>query len=182
MKVLGLVGLPASGKGECSAVAAELGVPVIVMGDIIRNYAESEGLPHTDQHLGSIARRLREERGMAALAELTVPAVSALQAPVAIIDGIRGDAEVELFRRVFSDFMLIAIDCPFSMRLARLRARKRSDDMVHEDDLRSRDERECGFGLKNAMDGADIHIENTGSLEAFRDEIRCILKTIGGVR
>ncbi len=181
MKVLGLVGLPASGKGECSAVAEELGIPVVVMGDLIRRYAEEEGLPATDQNLGTIARRLREERGMAALAELTVPAVREQNAPVVLIDGIRGDAEVELFRKTFSDFTLIAIDCPFHIRLARLRSRGRSDDMVHEGDLRSRDERECGFGLVNAMDGADIRIDNTGSLEGCRAEIEKILKTFGSM-
>jgi dephospho-CoA kinase len=179
MKVLGLVGLPASGKGECSAVAEELGIPVIVMGDLIRRYAEEAGLPATDQHLGTIARRLREERGMAALAELTVPAVREQKAPVVLIDGIRGDAEVELFRKTFSDFTLIAIDCPFQIRLERLRSRGRSDDMVNEDDLLSRDERECGFGLVHAMDGADIRIDNTGSLEECRAEIEKILKNIG---
>ena len=75
MKVLGLVGLPASGKGECSRIAEELGIPVVVMGDLIRRYAEDEGLEATDLHLGTIARRLREMRGMAAIAELTVPVV-----------------------------------------------------------------------------------------------------------
>ncbi|WP_366898616.1 AAA family ATPase [Methanocalculus sp.] len=174
-----MVGLPASGKGECSAVAEELGIPVIVMGDLIRRYAEEAGLPATDQHLGTIARRLREERGMAALAELTVPAVREQKAPVVLIDGIRGDAEVELFRKTFSDFTLIAIDCPFQIRLARLRSRGRSDDMVNEDDLLSRDERECGFGLVHAMDGADIWIDNTASLEECRAGIEKILKTIG---
>jgi len=176
-----LVGLPASGKGECSAVAEELGIPVVVMGDLIRRYAEKKGLAANDLNLGTIARRLREERGMAALAELTVPAVREQNAPVVLIDGIRGEAEVEVFRKTFPDFTLIAVDCPFTTRLARLRNRGRSDDMIHENDLRSRDERECGFGLAEAMEGADIRIDNTGSLEECRTEIRKILNTIGGI-
>ena len=32
MKVIGVVGLPASGKGEFSRIAAGLGIPVVVMG------------------------------------------------------------------------------------------------------------------------------------------------------
>lgn len=181
MKVLGLVGLPASGKGECSQIAVELGIPVVVMGDVIRRYAENEGLDATDTHLGEIARRLREEHGMAAIAELTVPEVQALSAPVVLIDGIRGDAEVDLYRNTFDDFTVIAIDSPFHLRLRRVGARGRSDDMQTAIDLRSRDERECGFGLAEAMKKADITITNTSSLASFRDEVRRILKTTGGI-
>jgi dephospho-CoA kinase len=182
MKVLGLVGLPASGKGECSRVAEELGIPVVVMGDQIRRYAEAEGLQATDQHLGTIARRLRNERGLAAIAELTIPVIEELHTEFVLIDGIRGDAEVALYRERFDDFTLIAIESPFQLRLARLRERGRSDDMVGEADLRSRDERECGFGLATAMKEADVIIENTMTLESFQEEIRCLLKNIGGIR
>lgn len=181
MKVLGLVGLPASGKGECSRIAEELGIPVVVMGDVIRQYAEEEGVDATDLHLGTIARRLREEQGMAAIAELTIPVIEALDAHVVLVDGIRGDAEVAFYRRHFPDFLLIAIECPFSERLRRLKERRRSDDMQSEDDLRLRDERECGFGLATAMHHADVRIENTTSLEAFQTRVRDILKELGGL-
>lgn len=182
MKVLGLVGLPASGKGECSRVAEELGIPVVVMGDQIRRHAEDEGMQGTDQHLGTIATRLRSERGMAAIAELTIPVIEELNAPVVLIDGIRGEAEVALYREKFDDFTLIAIESPFQIRLARLRERGRSDDMLNEDDLQSRDERECGFGLATAMKDADIRIGNTATLEALQNEIRHVLKDLGGIR
>ena len=36
MKVIGIVGMPASGKGEVSRIARDLGIPVVVMGDAIR--------------------------------------------------------------------------------------------------------------------------------------------------
>ncbi|MBR1369422.1 hypothetical protein RJ53_07920 [Methanocalculus chunghsingensis] len=178
MKVIGLVGLPASGKGECSSIAGELGIPVVVMGDIIRAYAKDGGLEATDQHLGAIARRLREEKGMAALAELTAPAVKEKDAPIVLIDGIRGVAEVHHFREIFDDFILIAIDCPFPLRLSRLQERGRSDDTLSEADLRSRDERECSFGLGEAMDGADRRVSNTGSLQSFREEVKRMLQEL----
>ncbi|MCP1714601.1 dephospho-CoA kinase [Methanocalculus alkaliphilus] len=178
MKVIGLVGLPASGKGECSSIAGELGIPVVIMGDIIRAYAQDEGVEATDQHLGTIARRLREERGMAALAELTVPAVKEHHAPILLIDGIRGVAEVQYFRSKFDDFTLIAIDCPFHLRLSRLQERGRSDDTLSEADLRSRDDRECSFGLGEAMNSADRRISNTGSLQSFCEEVRRVLQEL----
>ena len=36
MKVYGFVGLPGSGKSEAADVARELGIPVVTMGDVIR--------------------------------------------------------------------------------------------------------------------------------------------------
>ena len=36
MKIIGLVGLPGSGKGEASRIARQQGLTVLVMGDVIR--------------------------------------------------------------------------------------------------------------------------------------------------
>ncbi len=58
---------------------------------------------------------------------------SARLRPVVLIDGIRGDAEVTMFRKVFPGFTLISIDSSFETRLARIRARGRSDDFESAD-------------------------------------------------
>ena len=42
--------------------------------------------------------------------------------------------------------------------------------------LATRDERELGFGLDEALERADITIENTRSLEWFRDRVREVLE------
>ena len=41
MTVIGIVGLPGSGKSEAANVAAEMGVPVVTMGDVIREESDS---------------------------------------------------------------------------------------------------------------------------------------------
>ena len=64
MKVIGVVGLPASGKGEFSKIAKELGIPVIVMGDMIRKAVSEAGLEPDDANFGATANRLRAEGGM----------------------------------------------------------------------------------------------------------------------
>ena len=73
MKVLGVVGLPASGKGEFSKIAAGMGIPVIVMGDMIRKAVKAAGLEPTDTNFGLTASRLRAEGGMDAIARLCIP-------------------------------------------------------------------------------------------------------------
>lgn len=178
MKVLGVVGLPASGKGEFSKIAAGMDVPVIVMGDAIRREVEKRGLDPTDANLGAVASALRAERGMDAIAFLCVPEIQRQTAPLVLVDGIRGDAEVTVFRRMFPDFTLISIESSFETRLERIKTRRRSDDFESAGDLRRRDTRELSWGLQKAMEGADIHVCNEKSLEDFSFEVRRILEQV----
>jgi len=178
MKVIGVVGMPASGKGEFARIAAGTGIPVIVMGDMIRSAVKEAGLEPTDANFGATATRLRAERGMDAIGQLCVPEVRKLAGPLVLIDGIRGDAEVNLFRRVFPQFTLISIDSSFENRLSRVAARGRSDDFRTAAGLRNRDEREVGWGLGNALKQADVHLENNGTLDEFAIAVRKLLDKI----
>jgi dephospho-CoA kinase len=179
MKVIGVVGLPASGKGEFSRIAEDLGVPVVVMGDVIRKSLFDRGLPPTDENLGEMSRALREEYGREAIALLCIPAIEAQDAPLVLVDGIRSDAEVALFRERFEGFTLIGVEAPFTVRFQRLNDRKRSDDPDDEESMRARDARELGWGLGRALEMADVTLNNEGSIQEFRDEVRRILKDMG---
>ena len=180
MKVIGVVGLPASGKGEFAKIMAGQGVPVIVMGDMIRRAVAESGLPPTDANMGAVANRLRAEHGMDAIARLCIPELHRQNAPVVLVDGIRGDAEVRLFRKEFPDFRLIAIDTSFHKRLERLKSRGRSDDTTTAETLRNRDERERGWGLNNALLLADFRLNNDGDLDAFTTSVIQLLGRLEG--
>ncbi len=179
MKVVGVVGFPASGKGEFSKIAAAMDIPVIVMGDMIRKAVRERGVEPTDANLGAVANGLRAERGMDAIACLCIPEIRRQTAPIVLVDGIRGDSEVSALRRTFPGFTLIGIDSSFETRLARIRARGRSDDFDSAGDLRGRDAREMGWGLGNALRDADIHISNNDTLTAFAREVRNLLASLG---
>lgn len=177
MQVIGTVGLAGSGKGEFANVAAELGVPVVTMGDVIRAECRDRGLDPAEHH-GRVAQALREENGPAAVAEASLPHVEAAleDDDTVLVDGIRSDVEVDVFEERFGDdFALVSIEAPFEVREERVADRGR--DRVDEDGegLRERDERELGFGLGEAMDRADVTIENTGTLEAFRTRVKEVL-------
>jgi len=178
MKVIGVVGLPASGKGEFSKIAASMGIPVIVMGDMIRNAVKDGGIDPTDTNLGAMANRLRAERGMDAIARLCVPEIQRQTGPLVLIDGIRGDAEVNLFQKAFSEFTLIRIDSSFRNRLCRVAARGRSDDFQTSKEHRNRDERELGWGLGKALEQATVRVENNGTLEEFSVAVHELLNGI----
>jgi len=179
LRVIGVVGLPASGKGEFSRIAREMGVPVVVMGDVIRRKAAEEGIREDDTGLGGIGNRLRKEHGMDAIARFTIPAVEATGAPLVVIDGIRGDAEVQAFRARFPEFVLVGIVASFEARLARLAARGRTDDSGQRENLKLRDARERGWGLARALRQAEHVIKNEGTLPEFEAKVRALLSQLG---
>ena len=179
MQVIGTVGLAGSGKGEFATVAEELGVPVVTMGDVIRAECRERGLDPAEHH-GEVAKQLREENGPAAVAEASLPHVEDALADhdTVLVDGIRSDVEVAAFEERFGDdFTLVSIEAPFELRKERVTDRGRDRVDADGEGLRERDERELGFGLGEAMERADRTIENTGTLEAFRAQVREVLET-----
>ena len=152
MQIIGVVGLPASGKGEFSNIAKKLNIPVVVMGDVIRKAVVDAGLALNDKNMGEMSRCLRQGMGMDALAQLTIPLIEQNNSKIVLVDGIRGDAEVTTFTKHFKNFSLIAVESSFETRLKRISDRNRSDDQADENALHKRDEREAGWGLLTAME------------------------------
>jgi len=178
MSVIGFVGLPGSGKSEAAAVADERDIPVVTMGDVIRAECRDRGLDPATDH-GQVAQALRAEHGPAAIAERSLPIIEAAlaDAETVVVDGIRSDVEVDRFETAFGDeFTLVRIDAPFETRAERLdtRGRDASADEGGEG-LEDRDQRELDFGMGEAMEQADLAVENTGTLEAFHDRIEAVL-------
>lgn len=175
MRIIGTVGLPGSGKGEVATVAHDEGVPVITMGDVIRRESRNRGLDPADHH-GEVAQALREEDGPLAIAERSLPLIDeALENhETVLVDGLRSGVEAERFEERFGgSFTLVAVEAPFELRKDRLGTRGR--DNPETEGLEARDERELGFGMGETMDKADVTIENTDSLEAFRERIHALL-------
>ncbi|MDO5843781.1 MAG: AAA family ATPase [Methanocorpusculum sp.] len=178
MKVIGVVGYPASGKGELSKIAAQNNIPVVVMGDMIRRRVTARGLELSDENIGSAARKLREELGMDAVAILTAEEIKTIAPQIVVIDGIRGDAEIKYFKSVFSDFTLICIRAKFETRLNRMKSRGRTDDTATPETLASRDKREESFGLARAVALADRAIENESTKEEFEAKIKSFFEEL----
>ena len=178
MTVYGIVGLPGSGKTEAAAVARELDVPVVTMGDVIRAASRDRGLDPATHH-GEVAKALREEDGPAAIAEASLPHIEDEldTSESVVVDGIRSDAEVKRFEAAFGeDFLLVSVEAPFETRAQRLDLRGR--DATAEDggeSLQDRDDRERGFGTGEAMAMADVTIENVDTLAEFQQRVETLL-------
>jgi len=178
MTVIGIVGLPGSGKSEAAAVAREAGVPVVTMGDVIRQACRDRELDPATHH-GEMARTLREEGGPDAIAQESLPLIEEHleDSDTVVVDGIRSDVEVERFVEAFGDeFVLVKVAAPDEARAERLDLRGR-DAGADEggESLEERDERELGFGMGAAMEMADRTVRNDGTLAEFQAEIRDLL-------
>jgi dephospho-CoA kinase len=177
MRVIATVGLAGSGKGEFAAVAERADVPVVTMGDVIRAECRERGLDPANHH-GEVASALRKENGPTAIAEASLPHIEAAleKSETVVVDGIRSDAEVDVFEERFGEaFTLVGVEAPFELRKTRITERGR-DNVEGGESLAARDERELGFGLGAALERADVTIENTGTLAAFRERVREVLE------
>jgi len=177
MKMIAFVGMPASGKSEASSVAKEMGIPVVTMGDVIRKEVEKRGADPADG--GKIATELRKMEGMDAIAKRCIDLIhekmKTTDSKVFVIDGVRGIAEVEYFKKSLgAGFLLvsIAIDSSLESRFERIMNRKREDDMITIEKLHERDTRELSWGMGEAIAASDRIIENKSTLEAYRQSIR----------
>ena len=60
--VVGLAGMPGSGKSLVVETARELGYAIVVMGDVIREETIKRGLELTPQNVGKVMLQLRADR------------------------------------------------------------------------------------------------------------------------
>lgn len=181
MTVIGTVGLPGSGKGEAAEVARGMDIPVVTMGDVVRQACRDRGL-EPETHHGDVAQRLREEDGEAAIAERSLPMIRErlAESDVVLVDGLRSPAEVERFESAFGDeFLLVSIEAPFELRAERLRSRGRERTDEDETELKKRERRELDFGMGEVMEMADVTVENTDDLETFHERIGELLSEPG---
>ena len=172
-----VAGMPGSGKTMLSSVAREMGIPVYVMGDIIREEARRRGLEPTPANLNMVARLLREEHGPAVVAERVAEKLARDTSRVVLVDGVRSLVEVEVFRRL-GRVVIVAVHASPRTRFERLRRRGRPGDPVSWEEFRQRDMTELGFSLGSVIALADYMLVNEGSQDEFRENARRLLEKL----
>jgi dephospho-CoA kinase len=177
MRVLGISGMPGSGKGVVSRIAQTMGVKIIRMGDVIREEAEIRG-----QNVGETAVSLRKEYGEYVVAEKCVEKIKKDHNHAKtgknnyMIEGIRSPYEIEIFQENFPGFIVISVFSNPQTRFKRLKRRKRSDDSEELLEFQKREKRELGFGIGEVIATSDYLIVNEGPLWRFKSQAKKILK------
>ena len=170
MKVMGISGLPGSGKSLVSEIATKKGAVVVSMGDIIREEAKKRG-----ESSKETATNLRKEHGKYIVAQLTVEKIKQMIedniATTIIVEGIRSPFEVKMFKENFDNFIILSIFANPDLRFKRLQQRNREDDSKNYDDFQKRDQMELDFGIGEVISLSDKIIINETNLESYEKEI-----------
>ena len=93
-----------------------------------------------------------------------------------MIEGIRSPYEVEIFKKNFKNFKVIAVHSTPQTRFNRVKKRNRSDDSAKLSEFQKRDKRELKFGIGDVIATADYMVINEGPLKKIKTVVRSILK------
>lgn len=201
-RVIGLTGLPSSGKGEATriltALAAERGwrTAQLIFSDQIKEEIRRRGIPDSQidrEMLSRVGAEMRQAEGPGVLANRIAARIQSWPEPqpeVFIVDGVRHPGEIETMRRVFGGrFALASVEAEPVEIARRLIARRRADEsreaMRSEEDALRVLEREMlgkvsalGPNVGECARLADAHLPNHGTLEAFRGTVQAFFKSL----
>jgi dephospho-CoA kinase len=176
--VVGLAGMPGSGKSLAVETARAEGYAVVVMGDVIREETQKHGLKPTPTNIGKVMLGLREKDGASVIADKCIPKIEQQKSGKVIVDGVRSPSEVDAFKKHFSEFSLIAVHASPEKRFKRLYHRRRSDDPDGWELFHERDMRELGVGLGNAIAMAQYLIVNENKRDCTKAKVKEILRMV----
>ena len=162
--IVALTGMPGAGKTTVANFLAQKGIPLLIMGDVVREAAQNDGLEPTSDNLSKLMLRLREKNGPEAIAYLVADKIESMKHEkkefgVVIVDGIRSMEEIQVLKRV-GNVKLLAIHGSTSTRYSHIRERARSDVPSNIGEFDKRDKVEMRVGISDAIALADETISN----------------------
>jgi dephospho-CoA kinase len=177
MKLIGITGMPGSGKSAIIEVSKKYNIPVVSMGDVVRHETIKRGLELNPDNVGNTAVELRKKYGNEAVA---VPCLQYIEEHygdnnVVIIEGIRSMYEVNYFRKYYP-LKIIAIHSSPKTRFKRLKSRNREDDTSEWEKFVERDLRELKFSIGSVIALSDYMVINEGSYRKYLNNLEDTLK------
>jgi dephospho-CoA kinase len=185
MKIIGLAGTNGSGKDMLGQVLADdYGYIFISVSDILRAEAAKRGLPSNRETLRTISAEWRRKNGLGVLIDM---AIEKLKSSSDIYNGLvvsamRNRGEAEHLKAVGGT--LIWIDADPRVRYERVTSRARDAEskmtfeefMIAERQEMEQSGDEATLGGAKVKELADIYLENSGSIDDFKNLIMTQLK------
>ncbi|MCS7368162.1 MAG: AAA family ATPase [archaeon GBS-70-058] len=172
-----LTGMPGSGKTTISEFVKEMKIPVIAMGDVVREEAKVRGMEPTPKNLGKLMIEMRKKMGANIIAKKCVEKIKELNSKIILVEGVRSLEEIEEFKKI-GDVKVIAVHSSPKTRYERLFRRGRCDDPKSWEEFKERDLRELDIGIGKVISLADEIIINEGTIEDLKETT---LKVFGKV-
>lgn len=171
LKIILIIGMPGSGKDEFAIVAREMGIEVVNMGDVVREFTVDLG--ESISQSGEVASSQRKINGNDIWAVRTIKKI---KSKFAVIEGIRNTEEIARFRKDMEIGLVVGISSGRDTRFKRLLKRGREDDPKTLEEFDTRENRELSWGIGNVLATADYYICNDLTIEVFRQKVREFLR------
>jgi len=169
MKVIGLTGMPGSGKTAIRDILEGKGWKVVRMGDFVFEEVKRQGLKLDPENIGNVANQMRSTHGKDIWAKRTVDHIRSEKMDKVLIDGVRSNFESDYFKETLGDeFLMIAVLASPEIRKERILSRGREDD-GSEQSFFDRDAREIKWGIGQVIAQADLTFRNEGALEDIKN-------------
>ena len=179
--VIAAVGKNASGKDYfLEFISREFGIPLLSIGDVVRELAESEGLPKTRENLHAVSKKYMGEYGQDFFPKRLIKKIKEMGVKDVLVSGIRPPSDVENFKEAFGDdFFLVGIVVESDRkRWERTVARgSERDHVTFEEFLELDKHEEEMFNTSKTMSMADYtFLRGDFSDEVYHDKIRAFYK------
>lgn len=169
-EIYGVTGMPLAGKTTVANMMKEQGFVVLDMGDVVRTEMQKRGVGA--ESTGDFVNSMREEHGMDAIAQLSIPYLQEIidERDKIVITGMRGWDEKKRFEKETNETIeIIAVWASRETRRERREARQRDED-VEGDGFEERDLREIQNGVGKMISLSDYMIKNEANGEKELEE------------
>ncbi|KXH76359.1 MAG: hypothetical protein AM326_07155 [Candidatus Thorarchaeota archaeon SMTZ-45] len=178
MKLVIVTGMPGAGKSGVAQAFHDAGIPVIVMGDVIREETRKRGLEPNPANTKKVMLELRETKGAGAIALFCMNELKKLESEIIVIEGCRSIAEIDVFDDCADSVVIVCVHASPKERYKRLRERNREDAPPSWEVFRERDIREISVGLGGVIALSDIMLVNEGTIFEFQEQSKELVKRL----
>ncbi len=180
MKIISVVGQPASGKDTVADYIKTKGFAEYSSADFIRNDMGKVGIETTRKNMQEFSSEMRKKLGNGYPYFDIVKTISG----DTVISGARNTSEIKVMRDKFGDELkVIAVEAPIETRYKWAKERKRIGDNISFEEFKKEEDKEKDNSsgtheVDKVVEMADIKILNEGTLEDLYKKVDEVLKTI----
>lgn len=181
MQVIGLAGPIGSGKGAVADfIVNKYDYERVVMGDLVREEAEKQGLQPTRDNLIRVSEQMRERNGQDYFIRKAIEKIRDEEWEKVVIDGIRLPLEIKEFRREFGDdIKFVLVNAEPKVRFERMKKRGRPGFPNTFEKFREHEKREWEkFDFKKTFSKTDYEIGNNGAWEELEEKVDKLMEEI----
>jgi dephospho-CoA kinase len=179
--VIGIIGMPASGKGTAADYLEKTyGAPKLRFSDALSKILDRLGIEKTRDRQITLSEVLRETCGEDILSRAIQIGVNTSPSPLVVVDGVRREGDITTLKEV-ADFHLLGVDAEAQTRYERSKKRAEKPEEANQsfEDFLKLDQRSTEITTQELMKKATIVFKNNGSFEDLYKQIDQYLDAIG---